>query len=237
MFDLNKAEDRKAAVTWLLSAHEAIFDHREVIVLINIDYNWMNNWSKRGFCPPLKVSDGPAYTGKKLVTVATAARLVEQGLTPSASFATARLICEKMLTKYRDEPTGMPDWRDYVAVVHVAPARVTGFRKKVLIDIGPPSEVFARPLSLPAYLVVAIGRIWFDIAARAHAGKQEQLTELDGRSNNNPDYDPYLQAHELMALARQPSVKQRPRARWGESKAPRRSEATHPQEGPNVMTS
>jgi hypothetical protein len=196
MFDLNKAEDRKAAITWLLSAHEAIFDHREVIVLVNIDYNWMNNWSKRGFCPPLRVphSDGPTYTGKKLVTVATAARLVEQGLTPSASFAAARLICERMLTKYRDavsdEPSGMPDWHDYVAVMHVASARVTGFGKRVLIDIGLPFEVFARPLSLPAYLVVAIGRIWFDIAARAHACKHE-LTELH-RISNNPDQVPSI---------------------------------------------
>jgi hypothetical protein len=129
MFDLDKAEDRKAAITWLLSAHEAIFDHREVIVLGDIDYLSMSNWSRRGFCPPLKVphSDAPVYTGKKLVTIATAARLVEQGLTPSASFEAARLICEKMLTKYRDavsdEPTGMPDWRDYVAVVHAVPAR------------------------------------------------------------------------------------------------------------------
>jgi hypothetical protein len=196
-FDLDKPEDRSSLITWFFSSIDSSYDHREVIVLGDVDYMWMSNWAKRGYCPPLKIPDqGLVYTGKKLVTIAMAARLVEQGLTPSASFDLANFACEFMLKKYEapapNEPTGMPDFRDFVAVVQLSPERLSGPRRAAWINVGPPAEVFAHlPLSTLAYSVLPIGRIWFAIAERAHLMKQEQAETA--RKSNNPEYDPWIQ--------------------------------------------
>jgi hypothetical protein len=182
-------------IEWFVTAPEARFDHREVIVLADVSYTTMQNWHRRGLVATSSsaVDARRRYRAPALVTIATAARLVDQGVAPASAFMVANLVTEELFKNHfqplitKDDPNALRlDFRDFFAATHILPATIEEPEPVVQVMTGSLGEVMnaIAARSGAAHSVLAIGKIWFDLARRAYDLKRAQ--EENAREANNP---------------------------------------------------
>jgi hypothetical protein len=183
-------------IEWFVTAPESGFDHREVIALAGVSYTTMQNWHRRGFV----ATSGSAtdarrrYRADSLVTIATAARLVDQGIAPSSAFMVAHHVTKALFTfhfdplRTKDDPNApwRLDFRELFAATHIVPETIERPEPFVLVMTGSLGEVMnaIAARSGAAHSVLAIGKIWFDLARRAYDLKRDKAE--NAREANNP---------------------------------------------------
>jgi hypothetical protein len=176
-FDLAKAEGRRALLAWFVAE---TFEHRHLIEITGVSNATMQNWANRRLVEPLDLPDVARrrYSARMLIDVAIAAQLVDLGLTPAASFEAAFAATEQTL-RLRDGPSEKmsrlsSDFRDFFALVHTGIQEAPPHRKTIFVRVGPFKEILKNIAIAPAYLLVAIGRLWFDAALKAFELKQAE---------------------------------------------------------------
>jgi hypothetical protein len=191
-----ESEQSPPLIEWFITAPEAVFDHREVSLLADISYTDMQNWRRRNFFANYNSAPDAnrRYRAEPLVTIATAARLVEQGVAPASAFLAAHLVNKELWTCHfeplitKDDPNApwRLDFRDFFAATHILPETIEQPERVVQIMTGSlilVMEAIAKR-SGATHSVLAIGKIWFDLAQRAYDLKRVQAE--NARKANNP---------------------------------------------------